>query len=426
RMSSHRSKHAPRRSERMRRERGGYIDERALAVPVEQPRRDPRLGGDDDLARHGTRSRPAATRSSRRLARLAISSRLLAAGVGERPPLHDSVARLDSHAPRPAGHEDPRPAQRRRRTDHLRVRSPHACRRGRPLGCVAGDPVRSRGDGPDRMAATDRRPAPARDAGHRGRVARRRRLQRQPRHGRVDHWHAAAGPAVRCRRERRPPDADRARTDVLHRSRPDARLRDPGRSGGPQSLAPGGEMIRAASNGLPGLDRVAGWFDDSANWWGPSGLLARLDEHVVYSLVLVVAAVVVALPLGLVIGHTGRGVAALAGIANGLRAIPSLGLLLFLIVLLSPRVHVTSGFTSLIARGSVPYLIPAMIVLVVVAVPPILTSTYAGVQSVDGDVRDAARGAGMSPLQVVAKVELPCALPLVMSGIRNATLEVIA
>jgi len=155
-------------------------------------------------------------------------------------------------------------------------------------------------------------------------------------------------------------------------------------------------------------------------------LLARLDEHVVYSLVLVVAAVVVALPLGLVIGHTGRGVAALAGIANGLRAIPSLGLLLFLIVLLSPRVHVTSGFTSLIARGSVPYLIPAMIVLVVVAVPPILTSTYAGVQSVDGDVRDAARGAGMSPLQVVAKVELPCALPLVKSGIRNATLEVIA
>ena len=140
-------------------------------------------------------------------------------------------------------------------------------------------------------------------------------------------------------------------------------------------------MILAASNGLPGLDRVAAWFDDSANWWGPSGLLARLDEHVVYSLVLVVAAVVVALPLGLVIGHTGRGVAALAGIANGLRAIPSLGLLLFLIVLLSPRVHVTSGFTSLIARGSVPYLIPAMIVLVVVAVPPILTSTYAGVRT---------------------------------------------
>jgi osmoprotectant transport system permease protein len=185
-------------------------------------------------------------------------------------------------------------------------------------------------------------------------------------------------------------------------------------------------MILAASNGLPGLHRVAVWFNDPGNWWGPSGLLARLGEHVVYSLVLVLAAVVLALPLGVLIGHSGRGVALVAGFANGLRAIPSLGLLLFLIVLLSPRIHLTSGFTSVIARGSVPYLIPALIVLLVVAVPPILTSAYAGVQSVDRDVRDAARGAGMSPLQVMTKVEIPCALPLIMSGVRNATLEVIA
>jgi osmoprotectant transport system permease protein len=185
-------------------------------------------------------------------------------------------------------------------------------------------------------------------------------------------------------------------------------------------------MIVAASNGLPGLHRVAVWFNDPGNWWGPSGLLARLEEHVVYSLVLVLAAVVLALPLGALIGHSGRGVFLLAGMANGLRAIPSLGLLLFLIVVLSPHVHSTSGFTSLIARGSVPYLLPAIIVLLVVAAPPILTSTYAGVQSVDGMVRDAARGAGMSSLQVMTKVELPVALPLIMSGVRNATLEVIA
>jgi osmoprotectant transport system permease protein len=183
-------------------------------------------------------------------------------------------------------------------------------------------------------------------------------------------------------------------------------------------------MILAAS--LPGLHRVVVWFNDPGNWWGPSGLLARLAEHVIYSVILVLVALVVALPLGVLIGHSGRGVALLAGAANGLRAIPSLGLLLFLIVLVSPRIHVTSGFTSVIARGSVPYLIPAMIVLVVVAVPPILTSTYAGIQSVDRVVRDAARGAGMSPLQVITKVEIPCALPLIMSGVRNATLEVIA
>lgn len=185
-------------------------------------------------------------------------------------------------------------------------------------------------------------------------------------------------------------------------------------------------MILAAGNGLPGLHRVLVWLNDPGNWWGPGGLLARLGEHIVYSLVLVLAALVLALPLGVLIGHSGRGVALLAGAANGLRAIPSLGLLLFLIVLLSPRIHVTSGFTSLVTRGSLPYLIPAMIVLLVVAVPPILTSTYAGVESVDDVVADAARGIGMSALQVMTKVELPCALPLIMSGVRSATLQVIA
>lgn len=184
-------------------------------------------------------------------------------------------------------------------------------------------------------------------------------------------------------------------------------------------------MIVVASNGLPGLHRVVIWFNDPANWWGPSGLLARLGEHVVYTLVLVLAAVVLALPAGLLIGHSGRGVAVVAGAANGMRAIPSLGLLLFLIVLVSPHLHVTSGLAGLVARGSVPYLIPALIVLLVVALPPILTSTYAGVESIDRDVRDAATGAGMSPFQVMTRVELPCALPLVMSGVRNATLEVI-
>jgi osmoprotectant transport system permease protein len=185
-------------------------------------------------------------------------------------------------------------------------------------------------------------------------------------------------------------------------------------------------MILTVSNGLPGLGRVAIWFNDPANWRGSNGLIARFDEHVVYTLALVLAAVLVAVPLGLVIGHTGHGVVLLAGLANGLRAIPPLGLLLFLIVLVSPLVSVTGGLTSLVARGSVPYLIPALIVLIVVAVPPILTSTYAGVQAVDPAVRDAAHGVGMSSLQVVRKVELPCALPLVMSGVRNATLEVIA
>ncbi len=185
-------------------------------------------------------------------------------------------------------------------------------------------------------------------------------------------------------------------------------------------------MKTSSGTGLPGLDRVWIWFNDPANWSGPTGLAAHIREHVVYSVVLVAAATLIAVPLGLLIGHTGRGVVVVAGTANGLRAIPSLGLLILLILEVSPRIHQTAGFTGLVSPGSVPYLVPAAIVLLVLAIPPILTATYAGVAAIEPAIRDAARGAGMRPLQTALKVELPCALPLVMSGVRSATLQVIA
>jgi osmoprotectant transport system permease protein len=93
---------------------------------------------------------------------------------------------------------------------------------------------------------------------------------------------------------------------------------------------------------------------------------------------------------------------------------------------LSPKIHSKASIPYLIDHGSLPYFIPAVIVLVLLALPPILTNTYAGVQNVDPAARDAARGMGMTGFQVVRKVELPCALPLIMSGIRSATLQVIA
>lgn len=185
-------------------------------------------------------------------------------------------------------------------------------------------------------------------------------------------------------------------------------------------------MMTASGSGLPGLGRVWIWFNDPANWAGPTGLAAHIREHVVYTLVIVGAATLVAVPLGLLIGHTGRGVLAVAGTANGLRAIPSLGLLILLILELSPRIHQTAGLTSLVSPGSVPYLVPAAIVLLVLAIPPILAATYAGVAAIEPAIRDGARGAGMTALQTTLKVELPCALPLVMSGVRSATLQVIA
>jgi osmoprotectant transport system permease protein len=162
---------------------------------------------------------------------------------------------------------------------------------------------------------------------------------------------------------------------------------------------------------------VLTWLNDPANWQGPDGVPARLGEQVYYAIIAVIIATAIAIPIGLVIGHTGRGVAVVAGMANALRAIPTFGLLIYLVVLISPRIH---------SKGDLPYLLPTEIVLVLLAIPPILTNTYAGVQNVDPAVRDAAKGMGMTGSQVVRKVELPNALPLVLSGTRSATLQVIA
>jgi osmoprotectant transport system permease protein len=184
--------------------------------------------------------------------------------------------------------------------------------------------------------------------------------------------------------------------------------------------------ILADGNGLPGLDRVPIWFNDPANWSGPFGMAARIREHLTYTVLIVLVAMLIALPVGLLIGHTGRGVVLVVGLANGLRAVPTLGLVILLYVWIAPKIHDIEAIPYLVDRGGLPSFVPAMIVLVLLALPPLLTNTYAGVQNVDPAVRDAARGMGMTGWQVVRKVEFPCALPLIMSGIRSATLQVIA
>jgi osmoprotectant transport system permease protein len=195
------------------------------------------------------------------------------------------------------------------------------------------------------------------------------------------------------------------------------------RTGGAMTLA-GGQLT--ADGSLPGLGRVPIWLNDPQNWWGPDGLLIRIREHLVYTGIAVLLAMLIALPLGLLIGHTGRGVVLVAGLANGLRAVPTLGFVILLVVWLSPKIHFVQQVPGLIPRGGLPYVVPIEIVLTLLAIPPILTNTYAGVQAVDPAVRDAARGMGMRGNQIVRKVEFPNALPLIMSGIRSATLQVIA
>jgi len=164
---------------------------------------------------------------------------------------------------------------------------------------------------------------------------------------------------------------------------------------------------------------VFGWLTDSAHWSSTPfdvGIVDQLLNHLRYCAIAVVIALVIALPIGLVIGHTGRAAWLVSGV-NAVRALPTVGVLVLLVVIIAPHFY---------GRTDAGYLIPTEIVLVLLAIPPIMSNTYAGVQNVDPAARDAAFGMGMTERQVLTRVELPMALPLVFSGLRSATLQVIA
>lgn len=162
------------------------------------------------------------------------------------------------------------------------------------------------------------------------------------------------------------------------------------------------------------LNSIGGWLTDPAHWTGPNGIPQRVLEHLIYSGISLVIAALIAIPLGVIVGHSGRAKWTVS-LANSLRAVPSLGLLFAVALWLGPKI-----------ASSLAYVIPSVIVLVLLAVPPILSGTYAGIQGVDPAARDAAKGMGMRGGEVLRKVELPCALPLLLSGVRSATLQVIA
>jgi osmoprotectant transport system permease protein len=148
---------------------------------------------------------------------------------------------------------------------------------------------------------------------------------------------------------------------------------------------------------------------DPANWSGPNGIISQLLlQHLGYTAAAVAIAAVIAIPLGVLIGHTGRGGFLVIGLSNAARAIPSLGLLILVVLLLGTGIG------------------PIVGVLAVLALPSILTATAAGVDGADPGAVHAARAMGMTGGQVVSKVEWPLALPLVVSGLRSATLQVVA
>jgi osmoprotectant transport system permease protein len=144
------------------------------------------------------------------------------------------------------------------------------------------------------------------------------------------------------------------------------------------------------------------------SWTGPGGLLTRIGEHTGYTLLALAIAASIALPVGLLIGHTNRGSYLAINIANGARALPTLGLLILL------------ALATSIGVG------PVMVALVILGIPPILASTYAGIRNVDPSVVDAAYGMGMTGREVLWRVEVPNALPLVLSGLRGATLQIVS
>ncbi|TLV22933.1 ABC transporter permease [Klebsiella indica] len=157
------------------------------------------------------------------------------------------------------------------------------------------------------------------------------------------------------------------------------------------------------------------WFFNLSHWYGDDGIIPLLLQHIAYSAVALVIAIAIAFPVGCYTGHTGKGEALLIGATNALRSLPSFGLIILLVILMS------SWFESDMA-----FVLPCIVVLVVLALPPVALGVHAGIRSVDPSVHDAASGIGLTPLQVLMQVELPCATPLIISGIRSATLQIIS
>lgn len=156
------------------------------------------------------------------------------------------------------------------------------------------------------------------------------------------------------------------------------------------------------------LNFINAFFSDSAHWSGYDGIPTRLGEHVQYTLEALALAAAIGLPVGLITGHYGRGGNALSLIATAGRALPTFGLLVLMTLSL--------GFG----------LVNVMIPLVVLAVPPILVTTYEAMRSVDPPPVDAARGMGMRESGILLRVELPVALPLILGGLRSAAIQIVS
>ncbi|MEU2717362.1 ABC transporter permease [Streptomyces sp. NPDC007205] len=152
------------------------------------------------------------------------------------------------------------------------------------------------------------------------------------------------------------------------------------------------------------------WLADPAHWSGDDGIRHRLLQHLALTVVCLVLSCLVALPVALVLGHLGKGGALAVNISNVGRAVPTFAVLVLL--LLTPVGRWGEG--------------PTVVALVLFAVPPLLTNAYVGMREVDRGVVRAARGMGMTGRQMLLRVELPLALPLILNGVRIAAVQLVA
>lgn len=161
------------------------------------------------------------------------------------------------------------------------------------------------------------------------------------------------------------------------------------------------------------LGEVVAWFGDPATWRGSNGIPTRLFEHLWISGASLAASVAIGIPLGLAIGHTGRGATAVVAISNIGRAVPSLGLLGLAFLILLP-----------FGLGVGP--LPGVLALTALGIPPIVVNTYVGLSGVDRDLVEAARGVGMRERDVLTRVEVPIAVPVILAGVRTSAVQIVA
>lgn len=146
----------------------------------------------------------------------------------------------------------------------------------------------------------------------------------------------------------------------------------------------------------------------ASSWSGEDGITNRLLEHLQYSGTALLFTVLIALPLGLILGHLHKGSVIVLGLANLGRAVPAFGIVVIFAVS-AWGVDLTT----------------LTITLVLFALPQVLTNTYTGIAEVEVDIVEAARGIGMSNVQILRRIELPLAMPLIASGIRSAAVQIV-